>query len=102
MEFGTQTFAFDVVVIQEMIQPGENGLLAPKESAVQLSNCMASILFNTIERERMQVCCRRTVVEKYSLRTQALAYLSIFDRLITTKHLSARATERPRCANTIV
>jgi glycosyltransferase involved in cell wall biosynthesis len=82
MACGTPTVAFDVGGLREMIEPGTTGLLVSPGSAVELGDCIASVLFDDSLRELMNLKSRERAVQEYSLDVQASRYIEIFSGLI--------------------
>jgi glycosyltransferase involved in cell wall biosynthesis len=82
MACGKVVVASDVGGIAEYLTDGVNGYLVPPEDpALLLEALLKAAELSGKERERLVKNARETVVERYSVRRMAVAYLELFRRM---------------------
>jgi glycosyltransferase involved in cell wall biosynthesis len=85
MACGIPVVGFDVGGLADVVRPGENGFLAPKEDVRALCNAIGAILDDDACHARMSHAAREIAVREYRLELQAQRYLRLYDELLT-KH----------------
>ena len=82
MACGTPVVGFNVGGIQEMVEHGRTGLLAPAGDVQQLTQAIEHLLDHNAERIEMAANARKRVEEKFSRQEQVRGYLDLYERLL--------------------
>ena len=82
MAIGTPVVAYDIPGVNELIQHGETGLLAPLGKVAELAEQVAFLAENPEQRIRMALNARKLVDERFSARRMASEYETLFSQLL--------------------
>jgi glycosyltransferase involved in cell wall biosynthesis len=82
MACGTPVAAFASGGIVDMVRPSVTGDLAPTGDVPALREAVKNLLNDPARRAMMAENCRRVVLEEYSLKVQAKAYLALYESLV--------------------
>lgn len=93
MACGTPVVGFDTGGIPDMIEPGENGYLAPVGDSEALAEQLRRILEDDEGRHAMGERARQTILSRYTLSHQAAAYLDLYRTLLERDRSASRLTK---------
>ena len=82
MAIGTPVVAYDIPGVNELIQHGETGFLAPLGKVAELAEQVAFLAENPEQRIRMALNARKLVDERFSARRMASEYETLFSQLL--------------------
>jgi L-malate glycosyltransferase len=82
MACGLPTVASDVWGVNNMIQPGKNGLLYESGNSTQLAAILKKLVLDKNERQRLSVAARDFAEQHYSDSAMFNSYKKVFDELI--------------------
>ena len=82
MAIGTPVVAYDIPGVNELIQHGETGLLAPLGKVAELAEQVILLAENPEQRIRMALNARKLVDERFSARRMASEYETLFSQLL--------------------
>jgi glycosyltransferase involved in cell wall biosynthesis len=68
--------------LDEVISDGENGVLVDFHQSDALSGAVLRLMLDPMERQRLALGARQTLLARYSASDAALDYLRLFDRLL--------------------
>lgn len=83
MAIGTAVVSTDIPVINETIQHGENGLLAPYNDAAGLAAALLDILDDDVLRQRLIAGGKHTIAQRYQPAVLVEQVLAIYQHVIT-------------------
>lgn len=80
MMAGLPVIATRVEGVDEVVQPGEHGLLVPLESPAELAQAILQLLRSPADRKRMGKAARERVLSSYTTDRMCEAYLQVIER----------------------
>jgi glycosyltransferase involved in cell wall biosynthesis len=80
MMAGLPVIATRVEGVDEVVQPGEHGLLAPLESPAELAQAILQLLGSPADRQRMGRAARERVLSSYITDRMCEAYLQVIEK----------------------
>ncbi len=80
MMAGLPVIATRVEGVDEVVQPGEHGLLAPLESPAELAQAILQLLRSPQDRQRMGRAARERVLNSYTTDRMCEAYLQVIEK----------------------
>ncbi|NWF64539.1 MAG: glycosyltransferase family 4 protein [Chloroflexi bacterium] len=85
MMAGLPVIATRVEGVDEVVQPGEHGLLAPLESPAELAQAILQLLGSPQDRQRMGAAARERVLSSYTTDRMCEAYLRVIEKGLSEK-----------------
>lgn len=82
MAAGCAVVGSDVVGVQDVVEPGRNGLLAAEGDAPALADALERLLTRPAEAERLAQAARRDALRLYGLPTMTARYEALLRRLL--------------------
>ena len=80
MMAGLPVIATRVEGVDEVVQPGEHGLLVPLESPAELAQAILQLLRSPQDRQRMGAAARERVLSSYTTDRMCEAYLQVIEQ----------------------
>ena len=80
---GTPVVGFASGGIPDMVRPGQTGWLAETGNTIALKDAILTALTDDSARNVIAANCRRVAVEEYSMDVQSLAYLALYETLVS-------------------
>lgn len=80
MMAGLPVIATRVEGVDEVVQPGEHGLLVPLESPVELAQAILQLLRSPQDRQRMGAAARERVLNSYTTDRMCESYLQVIEQ----------------------
>ena len=80
MMAGLPVIATQVEGVDEVVQPGEHGLLVPLESPLELAQAILQLLRSPQDRQRMGRAARERVLHSYTTDRMCEAYLQVIEQ----------------------
>ncbi|RJP55267.1 MAG: glycosyltransferase family 1 protein [Anaerolineaceae bacterium] len=80
MMAGLPVIATRVEGVDEVVQPGEHGLLAPLESPAELAQAILQLLRSPADRQRMGRAARERVLNSYTTDRMCESYLQVIEQ----------------------
>lgn len=80
MMAGLPVIAAQVEGVEEVVQPGEHGLLVPLESPAELAQAILQLLGSPEDRKRMGKAARERVLNSYTTDRMCKAYLQVIEK----------------------
>lgn len=84
MMAGLPVIATRVEGVDEVVQPGEHGLLVPLESPAELAQAILQLLRSPEDRQRMGGAARARVLDSYTTDRMCAAYLQVIEQGLGT------------------
>lgn len=85
MMAGLPVIATRVEGVDEVVQPGEHGLLVPLESPTELAQAILQLLGSPTDRQRMGAAARERVLSSYTTDRMCEAYLHVIEKGLSEK-----------------
>jgi glycosyltransferase involved in cell wall biosynthesis len=82
MACGTPVIGFDIGGIPDMVKHGITGILTEPENVAGLREGILELLRHPDKRAAMAAACRQSVLEEYTLETQARRYQQLYTTII--------------------
>lgn len=85
MMAGLPVIATQVEGVDEVVQPGEHGLLVPLESPLELAQAILQLLRSPEDRQRMGKAARERVLSSYTTNRMCESYLQVIEHGLSTE-----------------
>ncbi len=94
MSAGLPVVATRVEGVEEVVQPGIQGLLVPPQSADALAQAILQLANSPADRQRMGAAARQRVLESYTIDRMCEQYLKVFEEILQTQKIGAKKSKK--------